>query len=747
MASLADTINLSKQSGKLFETTSEASDSAGRDANPISPLGTKLLGTTPDQAKMAGTPANVGKAARDSMGISLRDVIRKEQAGTTKTEGEAAKAARVSQLGAFGIEMEDRVANLVQAKSLEAAGAKPVSVTVLPDALKTAFPAAANVNSLASNLEGVLNRRVPASDLPAKALEIARDLGITAPTGDSPKELDDFMRSVETTLSKAMPDVSKELQKGAAAALQDYANLTVSDLFAEGGTEAQGALGSPTELANALGVDVEALNKMSLPRLKQALDEAGQKDFSRIRELQARAADAYTSPSERNAIIRELRTLGASGVRTSEKDYQRYADAVKSGDRVDFQGKDMSLEEAMSDNAVSSWVYAYMTGDDNTRLTLGQENPGLAKFVESNKKALADASSSLSDSIRSEAKKTQDIIAVKNTVGFSDGAMEKLVPNYSKLGAAIPPETKAMLDNLAKMPRGLIDYVDTQINAGGNVADARFLLSQDPEILNKLSSNPAKLREWLTYQKTFDERMTSPEGALSLIGLTQDTANSALRDYWRDINTPGVADNPELRSIMQAIDKNRDGILDSDFNETLRGPLSNLIKSRAIGEGTFTDPSNLKGLQDTIHQSAESARTEISRAAQKANETKVQAYTADMDEVKRLQAQVADILSRQRTEGNASTRKIMDGELKVVRDKIVAILDKNSINSKGKDLDKYDWSKAPISGISMPSKGISIVPTAAPPPAAPPPPSAPKTAASPGKASPTKGGKGKGYAL
>ena len=746
--SLQDTIRanantLSKQGKGLFESTDNASTSAGRLSNPTNPLSSSMLGTNPDQAKMAGTPANRDSATKDTVeGLSLRDTLRREQASTEKTTAEEEAKKRAGQLGVFSKEMEDRVHNLVVAKG-NAAGNVKITPKIDVAKLKTAYPALDDTKAanLGSSIEGLIGGTIPASDIPARVKDIASVLGLAAPLAGDEAGLKNFMDKVGAELKHVMPEEAATIEEAATKAVDDYAKLTVSDLWAEGGTEATKLLGNPAQLAESLGISLDALNKMSLSQLRGAMDEAGSKDFSRIKELQTRAADPYTSTSERNAIIRELRTLGASGVRSNEKDYSRYTEAVKKGDRVTFQGKDMSLEEAMSDASVSSWTHAYLTGDDTVRAALAGENPGLAKFVESNRKVLSEATSKVSDAIKDQAKLTQDALNLKASLGVSDATMEALFPGYNKLGAIAAPEQKALMDNIDRMPKGLVSYIDGQMASGDmKPDDARFLLKQDPDILNSLSSNPAKMSEWLDYQRDFENRANDPNELMKIAGLDPATINQDLEDYWRDIHIQGVADNPELHTIMDTIDHNHDGITDSSFD--LKTVLSKIVHDRIVApenkDATFQAP-NLRDVLSKVKDTATEALTTASRAKTAADKKVMDSYTGKMDEVKRLQAGIQDLLNRQRGEGNASTRRTMESELATARGQIKVILDELGIKYSGKDLDGTDWSQAPSNVQSSSGIGISMVPRSGeegkPGPAVPPATPPPRPAA---KQSPTK---------
>jgi hypothetical protein len=460
-----------------------------------------MIGGNRDQAKMAGTPAQVTKAVEDSTQLSLRDAIRKEQSQTDMAESERARAEQARQgslaVGGLDSRVDQLVAKIGQGTSLTP------RYSIDQKTLATSIPQAPA--NLAQSLNGFLNGEVAETDKGTKAIEIAKGLGIAPPaSGESPEA---FRQRLEAKLAEVMPSVAKETADAVAKGIQDYSQVTLGQLWEEDATEATKLLGSIEDLAMAIGMEPSEVRALNLPALKEKLEAVGARDFSYVKDLQRRLGDPYTSEAERTSIIRELRRLGASGIRGTEEEYTKLQEAVKQGEMVTINGQAMSLEEALSDSTLSAMAKAYFEGDQATKEKMSQGMPELTKLWDKYSGALREASSKLSGAIESQANQVAEAsnlgkgLSSSGNYSLSNETLTKLIPEAGQWGVMPSEESKAIIANLRGLPQDFVSWLDGEIASGKvDLGVTKIMLSQGQEAIADFMKNPESLRDYLSWR-------------------------------------------------------------------------------------------------------------------------------------------------------------------------------------------------------------------------------------------------------
>lgn len=700
VANLKDTI---KTNSGIFQDSSAASDAYGRAANPTNPLAASTLGLNADQAKMAGSSANKSSAFRDlaadastpAGSTSLRDAIRKDQVDGSMSQEEKDRKASAAKVGTFTGKLEDRV------QALSAQYAKGIAPTLTVPKVDASTIAAAGLvpadgsspDSLAASINALL-APLPTDPTQAANAALARtEAGnsVAKALGLDPAD-PNLLATLQTKMGQLMPEADDEVAQSVAGAIEDYDKVTLDTLFKGDPQGASGTLGSLADLATATGMsaDPQASNyvgNLNIPGLKAELEKIGIKDFSYIKDLQRKAADPFTSEAERTAVLRELKSLGASGVRATEADYNKLNDAVKQGQMVTIGGQSMSLEAALSDDRISAQVSNYLKMTPEQKAEFEASNPDLAKLINGNRSVLTEASKRLDDSIEASA---DAVLAQRATIGgvqLSDGAMKALMPDFGKYGGTIPPESKAFLDKVKDLPQATAQFLNDQLTSGGITAkDIATLGNLDPQTLGTFAANPQQLRGWLDFNSSLSSVVeTDPARTLGIDG---GSMNRTLKDFWATIRTnyTGSPEQTAAIAAMEALDANRDGIYDGSSQslaERLKGLSSQQLNS-GLPDGKFTNPLEQvrAGIGATIKQGQEKQAADSARVAAeelaKSNERKA---TLDK-QFSESSAGLEDLLNRKGGEGNGGVRATMDREFKAEYLRIRDVLRERKVDTQ-----------------------------------------------------------------
>lgn len=448
MPSLADTLNKKRstlmrdQQGQLVETPQEEvqglAQKAGLPAPPTTPIGVGMLGGNEDQQKMAGTPAQKTAALSMSMepGQSLQDTMRRQQARSTVNAAEQQqmqKSENLKNLGGLGDRVNDLIntqrqklagqqAQLQVSEQIQANGASAIPEDKLPGVKDVLSKLSADPSNMQLQLE--LNQ--------ALGYDIGRQL--SAPE-----------------IQQMYKDATSSIASSGAESIQN--SLTAADLIQ------QGNFGYTAEqLADLLGVPLEQVATMTVGEINDKVHEQVSNEFTNTAKLEQQAGSVNAGEAERGLARQAAREASATGMRSTEADVQRLEDQIARSETVTFGGKQMPLEQALSDDSISSTITNYLNSapDSPLRKQLEQSEPQLVDFIRNNEKLLADASQAVGagatsfQSLQTANQKAVTDILPQGTI--PDAVMGKLVPGFGKLSAeSLDPSKTPVLAAAANM--------------------------------------------------------------------------------------------------------------------------------------------------------------------------------------------------------------------------------------------------------------------------------------------------------
>lgn len=327
-------------------------------ASPTSAVGAGLIpGTTSDQAKMMGTPAQ-----RQAKVASLGGETQLEQAAklrapaeaTAEDEAKKRKAAALSQgLGTFG----DKATELVEATLRNITGqqvqaaptpqpkegeapAEPAALNLKLDTAAGRFAGKtgdqlAKISQLVNNIA-----TMPAgADRNAATLQLNAELGLTGETALKSEEVSSLIAKLpETVAGAAATAVTKTV--GDKVTLEDLTQV---------GTNLD-------ELSSLLGIPPEQVSQLTFGELQNQLATIGQQTFGETQAVQAGMASGLLSPTERAALRDVLATMEETGVAGAELQVADIGKDIAAGTTITVGGQQYSIEELLAADEMTDIV-------------------------------------------------------------------------------------------------------------------------------------------------------------------------------------------------------------------------------------------------------------------------------------------------------------------------------------------------------------------------------------------------------
>lgn len=414
MATLADKIKAAKGTykgpgGVLGETSQEElqqlSGKAGLQAPPTTAIGAAMLGASPDQQKMAGSPAQMQNALRLSQelqGQTLETIQRRHQGRTEVTAQEAAARGKAEGLQGLS-DVGTRVSGLIQAEK-----DKLVATQVqqqIPQTAAAATSTVADLRILQSNPQDM-----------AAIQRVNQALGRDAGSLLTPDEIKGLYES----------QIDAVVRTGAEAVRN---NLTVQDLT----TLPAFGYDLPT-LGNLLGIDPTTLGQYSITDLQAAVKAVGDQYLSETANLEAQAGSQALGGAERDLARGAAREASTTGLRATEADFQRLQDSIASAGVVQFGGQSYRVEDLLGSDRISQVISDYLKAPEgsSTRLQLDQTEPALVNWITENQKALGEAASQLTKGVEqfSTIQKTNEAVGNYGRTQLAPEVPGSLIPGY-----------------------------------------------------------------------------------------------------------------------------------------------------------------------------------------------------------------------------------------------------------------------------------------------------------------------------
>lgn len=483
MASLFDQIKqnakIMKRGSQLFEAApdslaNQVKRQGGLPGSVVSPEAAAGLGLTQDQAKMAGSSAQLQKAVRESVEPD-RQMARRMPTRTMATQEEQAakaKAEQASRLEGLGARVGGLVKGYLEETAKTAQLAKPKADLAK---IKNDFPSLteAQIAKVQSAIEtGTIDAELWTIFPQAKSAEELTTA--LAKYNAAQKEI------VTTNLKNTFgPNVTLAQLKP-----DDYAALGLQGLG---------------DIASILGRPESELRGMSIDEFQSAISNLMQQDFDKVEELSRIANDAFYPANVRQSAQAELRALSSAGVQATEADMQQLNESIQSADTITVGDEEMTVAELLSDEGMTSVVTSYLEDKEGDYQALIKEQfPALAQFIEQNKQALKKAADNLADSAKTSANIQQSNAKLQTA---TDANVPMTDFNKVAFGSEYDPTKPTNTDwSLRKTEAHKILDPETKEFSSEEKADyARFLNEMarlNPELLksNFMNLNAAQLR-------------------------------------------------------------------------------------------------------------------------------------------------------------------------------------------------------------------------------------------------------------
>jgi len=300
---------------------------------PLQPTVAREIGATGDQQKMVGTPAQ--KVAALDIASGRTELARgeaREQPRRTATAGEL-KSVEMSENLSSLEHLGERVQGLVQSA---------VADMQMPTEAATEVPTEVDPLTRAYREGG--------------ALGLAQHL---QDTGRDDLLLPDGSLNWET-LSREMPGVAEQLKSDVAATQPE--SLPAADLMRD-----------DPELAQAvtdLGISLEG---KTVEQFLSEIDLLIDREFQEVEDLERIAEDPERSIEERREARRQLRQMGATGVRSAAQAAEQLQEDIGEADQIQIGEETYSLEEFLSNDVLSSITEQFIRDVENGVVTLDTE--------------------------------------------------------------------------------------------------------------------------------------------------------------------------------------------------------------------------------------------------------------------------------------------------------------------------------------------------------------------------------------
>lgn len=390
--------------------TQEAQARAGA-AGTMTPLGNATLGLNPDQAKMAGTPAQKYTTLTQALQTDIQEdmdirTAERRQDYERKQEGFEAKTLDP----AFG-----GIANLsdtVQAKTDAAIQSALASTTASPneqniekalDERTTLNPAAGTfknswelgklvrqqqtairnkqwglVNELAGKIAPL---RAEQEELERQNREIGRtqmnDAYTKLSNGDSlsPEELRNLSWIIGKDVGAGELATQQEIQEFLMVNPEEIEianNLTAADLD---DPELMG------QIATTLGKDPTEIAGMSVRELQDAIDGVQAAEFDTGAELQRMATDPAAGPAERAMAAQAMEDFGAVMGEQAELEFEELTKMAEEMTTIEFGGKEYDMDELLNSEEMSAVIKDYFSNPEIAD-QLRKEEPEFAALLD-----------------------------------------------------------------------------------------------------------------------------------------------------------------------------------------------------------------------------------------------------------------------------------------------------------------------------------------------------------------------------
>lgn len=429
-----DQIRKYKLGTGMAQTSSEElqslSDKAERSIAPSSPMESSVIGASPDAAKMAGTPAQKTSSLRLAIqqDKNLPDQQRTNQPRQQLTAEEQASGQKGQKVQSLN-SLNERVQNLTKGMLQQAAQqTNQAQLQVNPEALS-----------------GITAENQP------EATQLLNKLGTNQATNQDILRLNQLMNRTSISNQLTADQIKANFMSAGASAGQTLASNTADQILVSDINPVELGFQDTNELASILGIPPEELAGLSLKDLQDQAQTLFNDEFNKVGALEQQANDINLGPAERAEARKQLKDMGAVGVRKSENQIDKLADQVANADTVTFAGEKLEVKDVLSDEYLSGLAAKYVDSEDTDpfKEELRESEPELAKWLDDNKEILKQATADLDSDVKAFSDlqfQNQKLKTFSDLPNLSDDVMKTILPDWGELrvDAYNPDEVPAL---------------------------------------------------------------------------------------------------------------------------------------------------------------------------------------------------------------------------------------------------------------------------------------------------------------
>jgi sRNA-binding protein len=398
-----------KIQGGQVDTGETLADRLKRLETPIAatatPLGATRAGATPNQAKMARSPARLQSLTQQALKSqptppeqTLQTVERQSQGmGAVNAQDQSAQLQATQSLAGMSAMAQQRVQAAINTRLNNLATQQKGQAQTLDEQKLRATLGVTGQGLDLVQLDGntQITQNEAVTQFQQKLQEYAQN-----PTQDKLVELETLRRAAgfqgDLTSSQGINNLF--MQAGAATgttaatALQD--KLTVKDF-----EPAELGFNSFTDLANTLGVDPATIQDMSVEELKRQTQLAVDREKQHIEDLRAKLASSPPGSAQRMIYERRLNNVLAGGASQIELKTAEAAEDISTADRIRIGDQELTVADVLDDAKLSARIEAYLYSSpaQRDRLFPPDKFSELREWIEANELALNDLASTLAE--------------------------------------------------------------------------------------------------------------------------------------------------------------------------------------------------------------------------------------------------------------------------------------------------------------------------------------------------------------
>lgn len=548
--------------GQIGQTSTEEVQSlaakSGRQAAPIQPVETAVIGGTPSQAKMAGSSANLETALKVSAGEQeLPTYLRRLQAARPLLEEEQQRIEQARSMGRLN-SLEERV----QAAALSTINKTPTTSAVLnvnDDELnKVVFKSPADKAKAREYLSIIAGGKDKDDDGNDVYAPLASLLGF-----DSGKSLDDVKKDIKKYLTDPVTEMGKAAASGTPNQLL-VSQINPEDLGFNNWNEVATLLKLPPEMD---------IGSLTIEQLTDQIYKIQAEEYSRTSALLRIINDPNVGPAEKEAARRQLQQLGATGVLAAESDISNLASQIDDINTVTIAGREYTISELLSDKTITGLVNDYLKNPERAA-EIKESARALADWIDNNKQALETIVGKIDPGVQTVAATVENNIKLKTPstgLSLNDDVMSALFGDKWKT-STVPLQPPAIYTILKTFPNTAIrqDLTNLMNGLSNRPTDLTYLAGLDETQLQAKGlltrEGIQRYSDYINSSYTLANAKTT-EGIIgSLFGDgTNLTEIDKLVKQVKALNDSNLIDDitPEQQELLSIFDSNGDGVVDN----------------------------------------------------------------------------------------------------------------------------------------------------------------------------------------